>query len=179
MLTDERRETGVLEIVDEVRQVIRVTKTPPLNAAPPRGSRFRLFAVERRDGTVPDRLDIGTDDQLLVAGCYSPERVKGRSFRWTGGSARVLVGPGEQVRLVWSRGGNPQKPLPVSVFARGLHVGDASLLEGWQTSRWFGVPNGEGPALIEIRTPTFQPALHGLGDDRRSLGLRLDLVETR
>ncbi len=179
VLTDERRETGVLEIVDEVRQVIRVTNTPPLNAAPPRGSRFRLFAVERRDGTVPDRLDIGTDDQLLVAGCYSPERVKGRSFRWTGGSARVLVGPGEQVRLVWSRGGNPQKPLPVSVFARGLHVGDASLLEGWQTSRWFGVPNGEGPALIEIRTPTFQPALHGLGDDRRSLGLRLDLVETR
>ena len=89
------------------------------------------------------------------------------------------VGAGKQVRFVWSREGNPQKPLPVSVFARGLHVGDASLLEGWQASRWFGVPDGEGPALIEIRTPTFQPALHGRGDDRRILGLRLDLVEIR
>ena len=179
VLTGERRDAGVLATVGEVRQGIRVTITPPLHAAPPRRSSFRLFSFRRRDGTVSDRLDIGTDDHLLVAGCYSPEEAAGRSFRWTGGSARILVRPGEQVRFVWSRGGNPRKPLPVNVFVRGLHVGDSSLLRGWQTSRWFDIPQGEGPALIEIRTPTFQPALHGAGHDYRHLGLRLDLVETR
>jgi len=179
VLTGERRESGVLAVVGEVRQAIRVTRTPPLQAAPPRRSSFRLFGVGRREGTVSDRLDIGTDDHLLVAGCYSPEQVEGRSFRWTGGNARILIRPGEQIRFVWSRGGNPRKPLPVSVFVRGFHVADSSLLRGWQTSRWFDIPRGEGPALIEIRTPTFQPALHGSGHDYRNLGLRLDLVETR
>ena len=175
----EKREKGVFETVDETRQSIRVTSTPPLSAAPPRGASFHVFGLEDGAAAAPGRLDVGTDDQLLVAGCYPPERAKGRSFRWTGGGARILVGPGEQVRFVWSRGGNPQKPLPVAVFARGLHIGDASLLEGWQTSRWFEVPEGEGPVLIELRTPTFQPALQGRGDDRRNLGLRLDLVEVR
>ncbi len=179
VLTGDRRESGVVEIVGEVRRAIRVTTAPPLQAAAPRRSSFRLFGVGRRDDTDSDRLDLGTDDHLLVAGCYSPEQAEGRSFRWTGRSARILVRQGTQVRFVWSRGGNPRKPLPVSVFVRGVHVGDSSLPGGWGTSRWFDIPQGEGPALIEIRTPTFQPALHGSGHDYRHLGLRLDLVETR
>jgi hypothetical protein len=91
----------------------------------------------------------------------------------------MLVGPGERVRFVWSKGGNPQAPLPVSVFARGLHIGDGSPADGWRTSRWFDVPDGDGPVLIEIRAPTFQPALLGRSNDRRDLGLCLDAAEIR
>jgi len=128
---------------------------------------------------VPDRIDIGADDLLRVAGCYAPEQAKGRSFRWTGARAGVLVGPGKQVRFVWSRGANPHRPLSVRIFARGDHVGDAILGKEWETSRWFGIPAAEGPALIEIQSPTFQPALVSGGRDRRNLGIRLYVVETR
>ncbi len=179
VLTDERRENGVVKTVEETRPSIRITNAPPLSAAPPRGSTFRLFTVERRDKAAPGRIDIGTDDQLLVAGCYAPAQADGRSFRWTGPRARILAGPGSQARFVWKAGGNPQIPLPVSVFVRGIHVGDARLEKDWQTSRWFDFPAGEGPTLIEIRTPTFQPALLGRGHDRRHLGLCIDSVETR
>jgi hypothetical protein len=178
-LTDEDRKNGVVEVIEEARQGIRTTSRPPLVAAPPRGSKFRLFAVERSDWEVPARIDIGTDDQLLVAGFYAPAQADGRSFRWTGDRARILVGPGGQARFVWKAGGNPRIPLPASVFARGIHVGDARLEKGWQTSRWFDIPAGKGPALIEIQTPTFQPALLGRGRDRRNLGLCIDLVEIR
>ncbi len=179
MLTNEQREKGLLGVVAEERRGISQTNSPPLKAALPRTTTFRLFSADMRSWTVPDRLDVGEDDQLSVAGCHHPERAKGRSFRWTGGHARVLVGAGEQLRFVWSRGGNPTKPLPVSVFARGLHIGDDRLADGWQTSRWFDIPLGDGPVQIEIRTPTFQPALLGRGNDRRKLGLCLDAVEIR
>jgi hypothetical protein len=179
VLTNERREKNIFEVINENRRVIQQTHSPPLKVAPPRKISFRLVRVERKGWTVPDRLDVGKDDQLMVAGCHLPERAEGRSFRWTGGHARVLVGPGEHVRFVWSKGGNPLTPLPVSVVARGVRIGEDRLVGGWQTSRWFGIPVGDGPEQIEIQTPTFQPALHGGGNDRRSLGLCLDLVEVR
>lgn len=179
VLTSERHESGALRIIDEKRQVIQVTTTPPLTAGPPRGVRFQLFPTGNRELTVPEQLDIGTSDLLRVTGCYGSEEAKERSFRWTGASAAVLVGPGKQVRFVWSRGGNPHKPLVVRIFASGTHIGDASLDKGWHTSRWFDIPVGTNPVVIEIRSPTFQPARHGGGRDHRNLGICLDLVEVR
>jgi hypothetical protein len=179
VLTDERLEMDAIAIVDERRRAIQSTIRPPLAAGRWGGASFRLLEVQRRRWMVPDRLDIGADDLLRVAGCYAPETAKGRSFRWTTSHARLLLGPGKQVRFVWSRGANPRQPLSVHIFARGDHVGDANLGEGWQTSRWFDIPVAEGPALVEIRSPTFQPALESGGRDRRNLGLRLDFVETR
>jgi hypothetical protein len=179
VLADERHATGEIATVEEKRRAIQATTSPPLVAGPWGGSSFRLFDLQRRRWTAPESLDIGADDLLRVAGCYRPESAKGRSFRWTSAHAQILMAPGKQIRFVWSRGANPRRPLPVSIFARGDHVGDENVGEGWQTSRWFDIPAAEGPALIEIRSPTFQPALAGGGRDRRNLGLRLDLVETR
>lgn len=179
VLSDESHQPGAIAVVDERRRAIQATLSPPLIAGPWGSSSLRLFRVGKREWMVPDRIDIGADDLLRVAGCYAPEHAKGRSFRWTGARAGVLVGPGKQVRFVWSRGANPHRPLSVRIFARGDHVGDAILGKEWETSRWFGIPAEEGPALIEIQSPTFQPALASGGRDRRNLGIRLYVVETR
>lgn len=179
LLSAEKRKTGVLAKVEETRGEIQASTKPPLRAANPRTVVFSLFTVNQQWPNELGKVDVGSDDQLLVAGCFAAELAKDRSFRWTGRNARILIAQGGQVRFVWSRGGNPQKPLPVAVFARGQHLGDALLTGGWQTSRWFDLPPGEGPALVEIRVPTFQPALVGPSEDHRNLGLRLDLVEIR
>ncbi len=179
VLTGEARQAGVLARVEETWQGIEAATRPPMVAAQPRHAELTLFTVDGEMLHGSARIDVGADDQLLLAGCYPGERANDRSFRWTGDSARLLVAPAAQVRFVWSRGGNPSNPLPVAVFARGKHLGDALLTGGWETSRWFDLPPGKGAALVEIRVPTFQPALVGPSEDRRHLGLRLDVVETR
>lgn len=179
LLSAEKRQTNVLARVEVTRREIKATTKLPLRAARPRTVVYSLFSVGHQWPNGSGKVDVGSDDQLLVAGCFPGERANDRSFRWTGGNARILIATGAQVRFVWSRGGNPQKPLPVAVFARGQHLGDAQLTDGWQTSRWFDLPAGEGAALVEIRVPTFQPALVGPSDDHRHLGLQLDLVEIR
>jgi hypothetical protein len=179
LLSAEIRQADVLARVEETRREIKATTKPPLRAARPRTVVYSLFTVAEQWPNGSRKVDVGSDDQLLVAGCFAGERANDRSFRWTGGNARVLIATGAQMRFVWSRGGNPRNPLPVAVFARGQHLGDALLTGGWQTSRWFDLPPGKGAALVEIRAPTFQPALVGPSEDHRNLGLQLDLVETR
>jgi hypothetical protein len=179
VLTSERREAGVVEVIREYRPHIRATTHPPLTAAPSGGATFRLFGARREEPEQPGALDVGTDDHLRVAGFFGPEVSGDRSFRWTGASARIVVDQGDQVRFVWSRDGNPNKPLVVAVVADGVVAGYESLTGGWESSQWFPLPDGADPVVVEIHTPTFQPALQGRGNDRRNLGLRLDLVETR
>jgi hypothetical protein len=179
VLADERRTEGVLETIVERRDLIRTTMSPPLTAAPPRGSTFRLFAVDDPAPPVPGAIDVGSNDHLSVAGVYRAEMSKERSFRWTGNRASAIVGPARQIRFVWSRGANPKNPLWVRVFVAETLVGETSIGDGWVTSPWFDLPEASGHTVVEIRVPIFQPASIGRGHDRRLLGLRLDRIELR
>jgi hypothetical protein len=179
VLSAEARGSGLLEVIEERRQFIERTTSPPLKAATPRGADFHLFVIDPNGVSAPGLLDIGADDQLRLAGFYRAERADGRDFRWAGPHAKILVGPAQHFRFVWSPGSNPIQPLSIRVFARGRQIGEAHLDRGWQTSSWFDIPGGDGPVLIEIRAPAFQPAAVGRGHDRRSLSLLVDAVETR
>jgi hypothetical protein len=177
-LTNERGYGDSLAMIEELRPRIQITTHPPLTAAF-RKTKFRLLDAMGESWSAPGVLDVGEGDHLRVSGFFPPERARGRSFRWTGRRARILVGSGERLRFVWSRGGNPRRPLRVKISVRGQLVGRAQLTGGWQTSRWYPIPDGDGAAVVEIRVPTYRPALNGAGKDRRALGLCLDLVETR
>ena len=179
VLTDEARVGGVLAVVEERRPTLAPRRAPPLEVGAVR-ARFTLFRPARSELRFGRRVDVGFDDQLAIVDAWRPEAARERSFRWTRHRTWVLLARGDELRLTWSAGGHPGAPVPVEVFIDRGPVAAPPVPKAWTTTPWIAVPAGErGFIVVEVRSPTFQPARSGPGHDLRELGVKLDRVEVR
>ncbi len=138
---------------------------------------------------LPALVEVGDGDLSIVVGGLYPSEVMGTAHaRWTSQTAELLLprvaASGETVltlRLAAPRPAGVEEP------RIAIRIGDRPIGETPPLGPGFteiSVPLSvettevlaQGAAVLSLTTPTFVPAAHAMGDDRRPLGVAIDWV---
>jgi hypothetical protein len=133
-------------------------------------------------------LDVGPWDEMYLEGQWFHEAetdAEGRTYRWTSEIGRFLLDgfPDSVGAVAVTADSDYPAELGTQVveaYLDGLPLGEVEVRDGWIEYRW-PVPAAwsggrAGVAELELRTEAFRPYRHGLGDDRRLLGIKVDGV---
>jgi hypothetical protein len=132
---------------------------------------------------------LGLDDLGLVRGFYSS--AEAQPFRWSGSQAQILLaGSGQYICLYTTANRPANMPAPLVQLSAGLDGGPVVALQSIRPPRqgwaWLCAPlpmpvNAAQTTQIELelRAPTYNPFVAGLGNDARDLGLAISDAELR
>jgi hypothetical protein len=147
---------------------------------------LRLAPVERRGFS----LDVGHEDELHVLRFHARETTEGRSFRWTGPQSFVavtgLTGAERELLLVMHSGGRPPNapPAVVEIAFDDVVIGSVEVGDGFRDYKLPLPPDivraaaaRVDPAILRLRTVTWNPRELLGSPDHRPLGVMIDRVE--
>jgi hypothetical protein len=176
----------------ETLEVTRLDGTPERmpGGLTTRADVIDLYSATARGPVVPPvTVEIGEADRgARIDGFHDAERMGDASARWTLDRARLqlpgIAGgapPSIVLRLAAPRPATIAQPA-AAIDIDGCALGPTPPLTPGFTVVELALPAAcaarlaEGPATMTLRTPVFVPAEHGMGDDRRPLGVVVDWV---